>query len=613
MAPTYLPPQDLRAIYARLTSHLESTGRESMMLALLQDLVALTNALGAAFLVKEAEGYAYGPRLFSRDLVETVPDLKGVIVERARQAATEPLALIEPMTDDSGLMLVAVGFGTAARGREALVLIARPGHQGIEPVAAIAQLAVGFVDHFDSRRERGEVDREAGTVAALLELVARIEAAEDRDDAVALVVNELRDLVGADRVALGSHFRTRTCRLDAISGSSGFDRRSRVTHALESVFAESVATARAVAWRRDAPVDGALAHAQLARAVGAAGIVSVPLITYDERTVGVLVGWWHEDDAPESARRTLEAAAIPVAAVLDSLARRRPGALTRAYRGLFASLRGYRGVLAVALAGACLVALSWPVTHRVSAAVQVEPRLSRVVAAPFDGIVESVHVRTGDEVEQGRLLVTLDGSDMRDRLDGLEAEIERLRRRRDIHMAEGRIGEAGLDALEIERVSLDIGLLERRLDNLELRSPIDGVVTQTELERRVGGPATLGQALVEVAPLGRLVAHIEVPVDDIAWVEEGMPVRWRLDAVPGRQWAGQLTTLAPRAEVRDGEGVFVAELPFDGENLARPGMTGSARLEGERRALGWVLFHKPWERLMASISDTAPTGETSRR
>ena len=51
----------------------------------------------------------------------------------------------------------------------------------------------------------------------------------------------------------------------------------------------------------------------------------------------------------------------------------------------------------------------------------------------------------------------------------------------------------------------------------------------------------------------------------------------------------------PRSEVVDDESVFIAELKLDNpDGSLRPGMNGQARVESERRSLGWVLFHKPW-------------------
>ena len=34
----------------------------------------------------------------------------------------------------------------------------------------------------------------------------------------------------------------------------------------------------------------------------------------------------------------------------------------------------------------------------------------------------------------------------------------------------------------------------------------------------------------------------------------------------------------------------------------RPGMSGSARIDGPKRPLGWNLFHKPWEFLVSRLT-----------
>ena len=66
------------------------------------------------------------------------------------------------------------------------------------------------------------------------------------------------------------------------------------------------------------------------------------------------------------------------------------------------------------------------------------------------------------------------------------------------------------------------------------------------------------------------------------------------DAIPERSLTATIRRIHPRAELRDGDNVFVAEADILNEDgILRPGMRGQARVSTERHPLGWNLFHKP--------------------
>ena len=141
-------------------------------------------------------------------------------------------------------------------------------------------------------------------------------------------------------------------------------------------------------------------------------------------------------------------------------------------------------------------------------------------------------------------------------------------------------------------------LYEERLRNLEIRSPIAGLVVSGNLDKHVGSPVSRGQELFEIAPLDTMMAEIGIPGDRIADVSPGMPVRVQIEGVPDRAWEASLSALRPRAEVRDGANVFISEtgLPNTAQ-LLKPGMRGVAHVDAGRKPLGWVLFHRPLEKL----------------
>jgi multidrug efflux pump subunit AcrA (membrane-fusion protein) len=164
------------------------------------------------------------------------------------------------------------------------------------------------------------------------------------------------------------------------------------------------------------------------------------------------------------------------------------------------------------------------------------------------------------------------------------------------------VAAAQIDQLELERLAHKRQLLARRIENLDIKSPIGGLVLTGDLDRSEGVPLTVGQPLYEIAPLDRMFAEIEIPDDEIEHVVEGQRVYVRLDALPGSALEGTLTELHPRSETRNGANVFIAEVMLDnpGEVL-RPGMKGTAKIVTARRSLAWILFHRPWNWLASLL------------
>ena len=181
--------------------------------------------------------------------------------------------------------------------------------------------------------------------------------------------------------------------------------------------------------------------------------------------------------------------------------------------------------------------------------------------------------------------------------------LARAEKERDAAMAGHKTSSAQLAELEMRRMQLQMQLLEHRLENLAIRSPIDGIVVAGDLEKAEGAPLTIGQSLFEIAPLERMVCEVSIPEKEIAYVQAGMPAAVHLDACPDRTMEGRLQVIHPQAELRNEESVFVADMELENpQELLRPGMNGSAKVTSGRRSLGWILFHEPWSRVRRALA-----------
>lgn len=147
-------------------------------------------------------------------------------------------------------------------------------------------------------------------------------------------------------------------------------------------------------------------------------------------------------------------------------------------------------------------------------------------------------VATLDRLVAKKAATTAELLAARERVRAAELQIESLERRRrslvtdpDRRAAQARMQEAQSSA---EAAS-------RRIASGVVRSPISGVVYA--LEARAGDFVQPGQLIARVGKLDQLRVILYVDEPELGRVAKGMPVTITWDALPGREWKGQVETV----------------------------------------------------------------------
>jgi multidrug efflux pump subunit AcrA (membrane-fusion protein) len=250
----------------------------------------------------------------------------------------------------------------------------------------------------------------------------------------------------------------------------------------------------------------------------------------------------------------------------------------------------------------------------------VVPAQLRHVTVPFDGVLLSATALQGDRVRKGDALCEMDHRELDQQRAELLAEIAVLEHEKDRAMAESTPVELqlALARQRLARAKLDI--VNARLEQACVRSPIDGVIASGDLRKRVGAVVTRGEPLFEVAPLDRTIKgssawllELQVPeaeADELPhqcgsvinqWSPSGAgrtsPVLYLTGsfaphARPEESQAFRIKRVRPQAEVHDQKNVIVAEAEIDLPYAwMRPGMEGVARVNVGRRPVWWVALH----------------------
>ncbi len=486
------------------------------------------------------------------------------------------------------------------------------GGQPRDSVAATSLLMLSsFIGEWATARVGSQAMEDSQTVAALIELVSHVQASDNVDTACQRLADSLQKHLNADKVVVGLCRQGSTdCRVTAISGGAVVDSFAQETQLVESVLQESLIRSSVGVW----PVLDAdnrhalLSHQQLVESGFANTVVSAPVQTETGSAVGcVLVAF----SATNSGRSETTEVVDPNTRVRETERFLRSG--SGAFAGCFSilqkladsrilqvihwtrkSLSKSRLMIAGWVASGVSVVMLLPFTYGVRASLELQPVERHYAAAPFAGPLEECLVEPGDVVTKNQLLARMDGREIRWELAEVQANLNKATKERNTQLSNREFGNAAISGHEIQRLEQRAALLSHRDTSLEIRSPADGIVVSGDHREAEGVPLEMGQTLFEIAPLDTMVVELCIPEDDVRHITTGMPLRIQLDAVPEESIEATIRTIHPRAEVRDGENVFVAEADIaNPEAILRPGMRGSAKINAGRHALGWNLFHKP--------------------
>lgn len=596
-----LPKADAGDDTLRLMSIVaNSTSQQEAYTGLIQWLSKKRGCAGCGIFVSDTGELQLAAEDFSGPAFDN-PELEAAIQESAVAAAQTASTQITRVKSVRNIALVAVPVATDDRGIGAIVgaIIAEPDKQ---PDNSFLLTAAAYAALWQSQQSHNDTRQNLSTTAATLDLLRTIEAAETFRGATISMVNALREHLRVHGIVLGLvKGSTQRCRAESISGLAEFDANSSRTQLLEDTLEECLTRARlTIAPSGDLQNrDTLLAHEKLRSELQAERLVSHPLQTGD----GEVIGAWlaiEETCTPRSQQvSTLLRVAAPRVAEALALARRADTSLFGSRSKSKSRLRWLTTGLIVAAVVTAVMFI--PVPYRVHCECSAEPDVRRFIVAPNEGLIEKTFVEPGDVVSCGQVLARMDGRDVRWELAGLAAEKEKARKDHDTSLIDGDAADAQRANLELKRIEAREKVLTRQRDQLELTSPIDGIVLDGHLDRVENAPVTIGQALYEVAPLSPVSVEVAITDEEFANVRKGYEAVVRFDGLD-EDFTGTIDRIYPRSEVRDGDNVFIAEVALANvDEKLRPGMSGYARIKCRTRSLGWNLFHKPWEHLRKTL------------
>lgn len=494
-------------------------------------------------------------------------------------------------------------------------LISLPLRSGEEILGALA-LAVNAPDDDYVQGVKHDLERSSAMLASFLASMAPLSQSGDAAkvlhlqtilfnqpqlvDAASDFANELAVMLGFDRVSVGMLERGRIS-LAAVSNSVEFKSEQALLRAITGAMEEAVdqcATLTYPALPGEKPRI-VLAHADLAAQAGST-LCTVPLISANQ-PIGALV-FERSGNAPLTVDEVnlCEHVACLTGPLLDLKRRAGQSLIERhmeAWRNLWAHLASRERHKPKFVAGGVLVAaalfLLVPVTYHVGAPARIEGAVQRIIAAPVDGFLGQAHVRPGDAVRAGDILVELLNQDLL--LEQRKWESELAQHENSYSSALTRADRVQFvnNQAKANQARAQLDLVQLQLDRSRIASPMDGVVIKGDLSQSLGAPVKQGEELLMLAPANAFRLVIEVDERDIRAVHPGQQGYLALSALPVDTLGFTVGRVIPVAVTVEGRNVFLVEGNLEsGETLLRPGLQGVAKIKAGERSLAWIMSHR---------------------
>ncbi len=501
--------------------------------------------------------------------------------------------------------------------KENLVLLPMLGGAGVRGVAAFL-VTSGNARELAARRERLELTTSLLSMYEMrltlqrrqldlqrISLAMHVLSAVNEQDKITgsamALCNEVASRWQADRVSLG-FLKGRYVKIKATSNTEKFNRKMKLIQDIESVMEECLDQDIEIIF--PAPQDAACvsrAAAHLSSQQGANTVLSIPL-RRDGHPVAVLTVERPLDsqfslEEVEAMRLTCDLATARMVNLFKNdrwIGARAASGLRKGLAILVGPKHTWAKVASIAiLAGILFVCLA-DGTYKAEAPFVIQATTQQVIPAPFDGRLESVEVEPGDEVIAGKtVLATLDTSELRLQLISRQSEWQKFRTEANIAMRDSKTAEEQIARANASEIDAEIELIQHRIDQAKILSPIDGTVVTGDLKRQVGGPVQIGTTLFEVAPLDSLLAELAVPEDQILDVEEGFEGELATVRDPANKISFRVERINPVAEVVNRRNVYkVRVLLLDSYPGLTPGAEGIAKVTLGKRKYAWLWTRK---------------------
>lgn len=220
---------------------------------------------------------------------------------------------------------------------------------------------------------------------------------------------------------------------------------------------------------------------------------------------------------------------------------------------------------------------------------------------PLEGAIDTVYVRPNETVAENQALFDLDTTGLRTRLSvarkAFEAAAEEYRQAAQLAVSDDEKGrlEMTLRKGRMEEKAAELDHSQTMLDRVQVKASRAGVAVFSDAADWVGKAVMIGERVMQIADPGQVEITLRLPVGDAIPLDPTAKVTLYLSNAPQFSYAAKLTYMAYRAEPgADGIVAYRMKADFEpDETLPRLGLTGTARVYGDRVPFIYYLLRRP--------------------
>jgi RND family efflux transporter MFP subunit len=460
----------------------------------------------------------------------------------------------------------------------------------------VADIPAGYQMGRVARQARNDVVQ----FAEALDLMVLLNAEKKYIAAAMTFCNEVASRYGCERVSLG-WIKGAYIRVQAISHMEKFEKKMDAVQKLETVMEEAFDQNEEVVLPRPEGVFFVSRdHEAYSREQGTMNMTSLP-IRLDDEPAGVVTCERSTGPFSEGEVRGLRVLCDQAARRLGDLKRHDRWFGARFISWIRESLGKLLGVehtlaklIGLIVCAALAVLLFGRLDYRVEAAFSLKTENLAYLPAPFDGYIHEVHVDVGDQVEKGAPLLFLDTRELLLEESTAVANQNRYLREAEKARAQNALADMRIAMALEAQAQARLKLVRYHLEHAEMKAPFSGIVVEGDLEELLGAPVRKGDVLFKIARLEKMYVELKVEERDIHEVSADASGQIAFVSRPSLKFPMKLDRIEPVAIAEDEGNVFLVKAHFTEEAAGwwRPGMTGVAKIDVDKRNILWILTHR---------------------
>ena len=453
---------------------------------------------------------------------------------------------------------------------------------------------------FQLRQENLTAERRVSRFASSLDLLTVMSFQKRFLAAAMALCNELSSRFQCSRVSLG-WIKNKYIRIQAISHLDQFEKKMAAIQSLEASMEETFDQDEEIIIPQPSQNTSVVrAHLGYSRENGSNNIISLP-VRYDDEPVGVLTCERESNPFTENEIYDLRLNCDIVTPRLGDLKKHDKwfGAKIVDYiQDKIGLILGFEHTFAKSIAIVICMLLGVLVfgkwQYRVEAPFIVKTDDLASLTAAFDGYIDEVNKRIGDQVKKNEVLLKLNSKELLLQESSAIADQSRYLRETEKARAKNALADMKIAESLYQQATANLEIIRYHLKNARIVAPFDGVVVEGEFDELLGAPVRQGDTLFKIAKLGYLYVELELSEKDIHEISNGNSGEIMFISQPDMTFPIQVARFDPVAVNSEEGNIFKVRciLSEKTESWWRPGMSGIAKINvGERRLL-WIATHR---------------------